>query len=111
MERASELDAKARALELEADWLVGRGASLTPKARPLNVKQVTPQHRENISRSMRPDDPNMAAARAKGIRSMRQLADRLGVTASFLSQINTGSRPMPDHLAAAFKRLTGKDWQ
>ncbi len=91
---------------------LGAGAGLTVKPVPRTVKQVTPQQREAISKKLtQPGDVNMKAARKAGIPSLRQLAERLGVTASFLSQVRSGTRPMPAHLAAKFKALTGRDWQ
>lgn len=68
--------------------------------------------RQAISERFLPTgDANMDAARAAGIPSLRQLAKKLGVTVSFLSQVRQGARPMPDTHRAKFRKLTGQDWQ
>lgn len=88
------------------------GGGLTAKHAQPSVKQTTMDaaQRQAISAKLMRKDPNIAAARRVGVVSLRQLAKRLGVTASFLSQVRSGTRPMPDALAAKFKTLTGQNW-
>lgn len=83
---------------------------LTVKPPGNTVSGVTSAQRQAISEKLMRKDPNMSAARKAGVPSLRQLAAQLGVTASFLSQVRSGTRPMPDTLAAKFKALTGQDW-
>lgn len=87
---------------------------LTVKQPPTTVRDVNVATRKAISRGLGTANVlsgNMDAAREAKIPSMRALAKKLGVSVSFISQVMSGLRPMPETLAIAFKKLTGKDWQ
>ena len=113
---------RALLLYARAEWLDDWAASerrLTVKHARTSLNPVTPARREAISRGLGRVNPNLEAAReatkdkpkAEQIPSLRALAKRLGCTVSFLSQVASGDRPMPPAKAAAFRKLTGKDWQ
>lgn len=94
--------------------LQGPGPRLTVKhadAKLHGVEHSEKTRRELSERFTRGKNPNMVAAREAGMPSLRALAEYLGCSASFLSQVAGGDRPMPADKAAAFKKLTGKDWQ
>jgi len=92
---------------------------LTVKQRDRILKGVehsTETRAELSKRFTRGKSPNRDAARAAGYPSLRALAEALKketgkCSASFLSQVAAGDRPMPADKAKAFKKLTGKDWQ
>jgi hypothetical protein len=95
----------------QMDELHRADPSLTVKQPADSLRTVTPQQQQAISTKLMGSDPNMKAARAAGYPSLRDLAKGLGVSVSFLSQVRAGNRPMPENRAAAFRKLTGKDWK
>ncbi len=72
---------------------------------------MTAEHREAISRGHGQSAPVRAAKRAGVAKSLRELAGKLGVSHSMLSQVINGVRPMPDDLAAKYQRLVGVPWK
>lgn len=113
---AGEVDAAVGAAKLAEDYRrVADELERLPSAkRSAKVKPVadamTGEHREAISRG-HGDSAPMKAARKVGIRSMAQLAKKLGVSPGFLSQVVHGVRPMPTDRAEAFEKLTGVRWK
>lgn len=86
-----------------------------PKRGPRStvVPVRTEEHREAQSRAL-VDNPPMKAARAAGYPSVRAVAAKLDVDATFISKVFRGKKPMPEDLAARFERLTGypaKSWK
>jgi hypothetical protein len=81
------------------------GSTLTPT---VNQGTMVDDHREAISRAHTPSDSApMKAARKAGFLSLADLAEKLGVSKSFMSQVMSGKKKMPPDRAAAFERLTG----
>jgi hypothetical protein len=109
--RTAEVMRQASAGVTEA---LQRPPRLTVKQRETTLKGVehSTETRKALSeRFTKGKSPNMDAARKAGYPSLRALAKALGCSASFLSQVAADDRPMPADKAAAFKKLTGKDWQ
>lgn len=81
---------------------------LTVNRDPGTVNLVSPEKRETVSTKMLGKVPAwMRAARDAGLPSLGAVADALGVSTSFMSQVKSGKKAMPDPLAAKFEKLTG----
>lgn len=107
-ETADAMADRLRQLAAEKEGRLPR-AKRSAKVKPV-ADTMTASHREAISRA-HGDSAPMKAARKVGIRSMAQLAGKLGVSPGFLSQVVNGVRPMPADRAEAFEKLTGSRWK
>lgn len=65
------------------------------------------QHKEAISKGRAGRNPLLKAARAKNIKTLGELAEKLGVSPGFLSQVVHGKKRMPPDLGRRIFDLTG----
>lgn len=112
---SGDIDGAARLSALAEGYraVAAKQEGLRPGKRSPTVEapMMTGEHRAAISRG-HGDSAPMAIARAAGkARSMTELARKLGVSPSFLSQVIAGKKVMPEDRAATFEKLTGKPWK
>lgn len=71
------------------------------------VKNVRAEEHRGAQSAALVNNAPMRAARASGLPSVRAVAAKLGVDATFISRVFRGKKPMPDELAERFEKLTG----
>lgn len=99
------------ALDLQAQSLTG-GEGGSParlresKRSPILKREMKEAHRLAISEGHNQSKP-MKAARAAGYPTLQDVAEALGATKSFVSQVFSRKKPMPQAKARLFEQLTG----
>lgn len=64
-------------------------------------------HREAISKAHLHQSRPMKAARGAGMKTLGDVATALGVSKSFVSQVFSGKKQMPEDKAREFEKRTG----
>lgn len=118
---ADELERKADEFDREGDKLKAQAQGfrqaaaalrgLTVNRRSGRVKPVTSEQRLHLSGMIVGSGKNapdwLRAARKAGLPSLGAIAEFLGKSVSFMSQVKSGKKRMPEDLAARFETKTG----